>query len=191
MDEREFMGLLAKADEGETAVVLKAVDQQPAIVNQSGNNGWLLLHPASLSGRLELVQGLIDRKADIHAKDSSGNDALMSSAYRGHIDVAALLLKSGANASTTAKSGYSAVGLAAMNAKFDLCELLLKGGADLMEGRVKEGQATQTAAELYGKSSHPAIGDDEKAERCSALCAIFANGPHPSQIQRRREEEQA
>jgi len=58
-----------------------------------------LLHYAAYYGRLDLVGELLDRGADIHARDIHGHDALMWACSGGHEDLAmvTLLLDRGAN----------------------------------------------------------------------------------------------
>ena len=57
-------------------------------------------------------------------------------------------------------------------------------GADLIVAD-KHGR---TVLKYYGGLAHPTISDADKALRRAALEAAWAEGPHPSQVQRRKDE---
>jgi hypothetical protein len=78
--------------------------------------------------------------------------------------------------------------MAARNDYFEVCLLLIARGADLravMTGYV--GRDERTALQRYG-DFRPSLGPALLAERRATLSAAFAEGPHPSQVQRRRDE---
>jgi ankyrin repeat protein len=57
--------------------VLAAVDLDVGLVNRVGQLGYTLLLRASAGGHVNLIQGLLERKADIHARDTDGWDSVM------------------------------------------------------------------------------------------------------------------
>ena len=65
-----------------------------------------------------------------------------------------------------------------------ICEYLLSVGADLKAAN-RRGWA---ALSHYGHCKTPYLSDADKVLRCAALEAAWAEGPHPSQVQRRKEE---
>ena len=65
-----------------------------------------------------------------------------------------------------------------------VCEYLLSLGADLMAAS----DDNLTALADYGRYANTRLSPEIKALRCAALEAWWAAGPHPSQVQRRRDE---
>jgi hypothetical protein len=184
MNEVKFDGLLLKAYDADTAEnvaeVLAIVDQHEGIVHKADASGSRLLHYASDGGRVDLMRGLIDRGAEVSAKDSDGRDALMLAALNGHIPAASLLLDRGADVNAKANSGQNALMYAAEADNLDCAVFLLTRGFDLDA----TDNGGQTALDYYGKYAYTPTSE-VKEQRREVLRAAFAEGPHPSQVKRR------
>src|ERR1044071_803798 len=63
---------------------------------------------AAFRGNAAAVINLLERGADVNARDRDGDTALMFAAYRGHGLVVALLLQYGANVYARARNGWTA-----------------------------------------------------------------------------------
>src|SRR5919206_1432448 len=63
---------------------------------------------AAFRGNTAAVINLLERGADVNARDRDGDTALMFAAYRGHRLVVALLLQYGANVHARARNGWTA-----------------------------------------------------------------------------------
>jgi ankyrin repeat protein len=63
---------------------------------------------AAFRGNAAAVINLLERGADVNARDGDGDTALMFAAYRGHGLVVALLLQYGANVYARARNGWTA-----------------------------------------------------------------------------------
>ena len=63
---------------------------------------------AAFRGDAADVINLLERGADVNARDRDGDTALMFAAYRGHALVVALLLQYGANVYARARNGWTA-----------------------------------------------------------------------------------
>ena len=63
---------------------------------------------AAFRGNTAAVINLLERGADVNARDSAGDTALMFAAYRGHGLIVALLLQYGANVYARARNGWTA-----------------------------------------------------------------------------------
>jgi ankyrin repeat protein len=79
-------------------------------------------------GHTEIVQLLLEKGADVNAKDDDGRTALMLAAEKGHTEIVQLLLERGANVNT--KIDEKRILLwAAENGHTEIVQLLLKKGA--------------------------------------------------------------
>ena len=63
---------------------------------------------AAFRGDAAAVINLLERGADVNARDRDGDTALMFAAFRGHTLVVALLLQYGANVYARARNGWTA-----------------------------------------------------------------------------------
>ena len=85
---------------------------------------------AARAGDLTTLLRMIDEGADIDAKDSHGQTALMLVSMLGHHDAARQLVSRGAGLDHTAKFRLSALMLAVVNNHADIVELLVSAGAN-------------------------------------------------------------
>ena len=74
--------------------------------------------------------------------------------------------------------------LAALFHKPEVCLLLIAKGADL---RVRD-NLNRSALSDYGLDAYPRLDPSVKAQRVAELKAAFRAGCHPSQVQRRKDE---
>ena len=183
MDDAAFEELLLQAQRGETEAVLAALDLDPTLATRAGNGGYTLLHWACWGNHLELGRALLDRGSDVHARNNGGGDALFCACCRRGCNLAlvTLLLNRGADPCSTSDGDYTVLMYAAYCGKYQVCLLLVSKGANLLA--VWEGQM---ALDHYGTNSD--LIATEKDEHRAALRAAFAEGPHPSQAQRRKDE---
>ena len=183
MDNAAFEHLSDRAGRGETEAVLEACRQHQGLVLRAGGGGSRLLHRACIGGHLELARGLLDLGAVVDAREVHGWDALMCASRVGHAAVVTLLLDRGADPCSR-NDDYTALYLAAMYDHLQVCLILLNRGADLMAvcygGR--------TALTLYGVNANPPLSNEIKEQRREQLRVAWEAGPHPSQVQRRRDE---
>lgn len=102
--------LLDTAYEGDVATAAKLLDIDPNLVNCRDECSHTPLMLAAGEGHFQLVRLLLDRGADIHLTDATGEDALIK-AYtrRDNAGKAALLLDSGASLNVTCEMGRTAL----------------------------------------------------------------------------------
>lgn len=142
---------------------------------------WTPLIDASYAGQKEVVLLLLEHKADVNATNDIGFSAVTRASRQGHLEIVKILCAHGADIARKAAAGNSAMHYAAMSDHLPICEFLLSQGADLMATN----DLQETALGNYGLGVVPPLSVETKAMRCAALGAAWAEGPHPSQVQRR------
>jgi ankyrin repeat protein len=92
---------------------------------------------------------LLDRGADIDARDGHGQTALICAARDGRLDVVRLLVARGAALDCAAKYSLTALMLAVLNGHAEIVRLLVEAGADrTIVGSGAPGFAGKTARDL-------------------------------------------
>ncbi|KAG8442591.1 hypothetical protein GDO86_011399 [Hymenochirus boettgeri] len=126
---------------GNLQLVKEIVDEDPSQVNAINADGASPLMIAAVTGKLELVQILADRHADINKQDSvHAWTALMQATYHGNKEVVLFLLNQGADVTLRAKNGYTA---------FDLVMLLNDPGMNFfISNMYKEKSQTKNKSVL-------------------------------------------
>uniref|UniRef100_A0A3B3I3E4 Ankyrin repeat and sterile alpha motif domain containing 6 n=1 Tax=Oryzias latipes TaxID=8090 RepID=A0A3B3I3E4_ORYLA len=97
---------------GNSQLVKEILEEDPAQVNSSNQEGATPLMIAAVSGQLEVVQLMVEKNADIDKQDGvHGWTALMQATYHGNKEVVKYLLSQGADVNLRAKNGYTAFDL--------------------------------------------------------------------------------
>ncbi|KAN0073009.1 hypothetical protein V8E54_009123 [Elaphomyces granulatus] len=104
------------------------------------------LQIAASFGLEEIVQSMLEKGADIVAKDSFGSTALHLAARRGHEAVVRLLIEKGADATAKDNTGDTALHGAAANGQDAVLELLVEKGVDITMTNDYQRTALQRAA---------------------------------------------
>ena len=99
-------------------------------IDRKGNQGMAALHWAAKDGHLAIARLLLEKGADIKAKDKYGMTALHLAASPGHEGLIRLLLEMGADINAKDKYGTIALHLAALSGSEGVVRLLLEMGAD-------------------------------------------------------------
>ncbi|XP_061565179.1 poly [ADP-ribose] polymerase tankyrase-2-like [Cololabis saira] len=88
------------------------------------------LHFAAGFGRKEVVDLLLQKGANVHARDDGGLVSLHNACSFGHAQVVSLLLRCGADANVRDNWNYTPLHEAAIKGKIDVCIVLLQHGAE-------------------------------------------------------------
>jgi ankyrin repeat protein len=100
-------------------------------------------------GDVECVHELLDRGADVDARNCHGQTALIIAAHAGHREVVEALIARRANLNATAKYALSALMLAIVSGHAEVGQLLADAGTDLsLRGTGAPGFAGKTAYDL-------------------------------------------
>jgi ankyrin repeat protein len=96
-----------------------------ANVDLRNAQGATALHDAALAGKLDVVQLLVEKGANVNAKDNeSGATPLHHAASWGRTEVVTFLLENGADASIRTKGGDTALESAVVAGQKEVAELL-------------------------------------------------------------------
>ena len=146
--------------------------------------GYTAIMAASSGGHAGLVKELVLLGANVNALDGYGQDALIAASWKGRVAVCSVLLDHGAVMTTRNAEGWTALKWAALNAHLQVGLLLCSKGADLMT----VDNRGYTALQDYGHDDNPRLSKKTKKKDKAALLDCFRKGPHPSQVQRRKNE---
>ncbi|XP_073443891.1 ankyrin repeat and SAM domain-containing protein 6 [Dendrobates tinctorius] len=97
---------------GNLSLVKEIVDEDLSHVNAVNADGASPLMMAAVTGKLDVVQLLVEKNADINRQDSvHAWTALMQATYHGNKEIVIYLLNLGADVNLRAKNGYTAFDL--------------------------------------------------------------------------------
>uniref|UniRef100_A0A668B005 Ankyrin repeat and sterile alpha motif domain containing 6 n=1 Tax=Myripristis murdjan TaxID=586833 RepID=A0A668B005_9TELE len=152
-DEKRRPDVFSALKLGNSQLVKEILEEDPAQVNLSNQEGASPLMMAAVSGQLEVVQLMVEKNADIDKQDGvHGWTALMQATYHGNKDVVKYLLNQGADVNLRAKNGYTA---------FDLVMLLNDPDTELVRLLAsvcmqvdKEKSKHRSRASMTSKSRH-------------------------------------
>ena len=132
-------------------------------------SGRPVLALAARKGNVEILEALVNRGAEVDAKDEIGFTALMEAARDGEMGATTYLLKAGANPRQKGKPSAFSLGvihMAALSGKPEMVSLIVEAGADInLRGRdggtalawcIKENKEA-TAAKLLALGANPYI----------------------------------
>ncbi|CAN7999995.1 unnamed protein product [Ixodes pacificus] len=126
------MQLLEAAKAGNLDLVRSLVEADADVVNCRDVDGRQStpLHFAAGYNRVPVVEFLLQRGADVHAKDKGGLVPLHNACSYGHYQVADLLVKHGASVNVSDLWRFTPLHEATAKGKCDIVRLLLEHGAD-------------------------------------------------------------
>lgn len=118
-------------DQGDSAAVAAMMDANPALLGDRLPNGRTPLHTAAYGGKLNIVQLLLSRGADVNAITTTGSTPLHGAALYGHEAVLKLLVEKGANVRAANQATYTPLTNAASNGNLPMMKFLIGAGASI------------------------------------------------------------
>ena len=121
----------------------------------ANRSGWPALMYAAGNGKTNIVKLLLDKGANIEAKNIYGSTALIIAAYNGHADVVTLLLAKGANIEAKDNDGNTALANVALSfgrEDVNMVKLLLEKGANI-DAKNKNGETALMLAAMEGRAA--------------------------------------
>ncbi|EXA29684.1 hypothetical protein FOVG_18851 [Fusarium oxysporum f. sp. pisi HDV247] len=123
------------------AEVVKMLLEKGADFTMANNYGWTPLNTASSNGHAEVVKmlltannhgwTLLDKGADIDARDRKYGNNLQAASYEGNLEVVQLLLDKGADVNAEGGRLGNALRAASSRGNLEVVQLLLDNGADV------------------------------------------------------------
>ncbi|NGX31129.1 MAG: Phosphocholine transferase AnkX [Chlamydiae bacterium] len=129
-----------------------------------------------IPNRIELVQILIDAKANLNAANNEGNTSLHIAAKSGTFSLVKLLIQSKANINAKNKSSLTPLFLAVFEKKFTIIKQLLEAGADV---RIRTSKPIHTRIIEYRSGTYMPLIYNERIEKNSSILD-FAKQVHAS-----------
>ncbi|MFC1563373.1 ankyrin repeat domain-containing protein [candidate division KSB1 bacterium] len=122
------------AKNGELQVVKDLIENDPKIIDSPDKSGYTPLIRAAIEGHLEIVRYLVEKGANIEAKERYQMTPLFWAINRKHSDIAEYLIGKGAD--IEARNIYRSIPLVAAseNNLTEVVELLIEKGADVNAG---------------------------------------------------------
>jgi hypothetical protein len=125
------------AKDGDLARVKSLLENKPDLVFSKDEYDATPLHYAAFTGRKDVAELLLAKKADVNGKNNNGATPLHMAAFTGQKDVAELLLANKAEVNAKDNNGNTALHIAATTDQKDVAELLRQhsGHYHLIAGR--------------------------------------------------------
>ncbi len=118
-------------EEGDQEPLLKLLADHPGAVNGRNSNDFSPLHLAAHYGRIDIMNTLLDKGAEIEAPATFQNTPYITAAAGGQVEAAQLLVERGAKTDSLNSMGQAPLHLAALHGHAEMVTYLLEQGADV------------------------------------------------------------
>ena len=116
-------------------VIVRALCEAKADINQADNDGTTLVCIASLNGRFDIIRALCELKADINLAMNDGATPVMIASYKRHLDTVRALCEAKADINQARNSGATPVYIASQKGHVDTVRALCEVKADINQAR--------------------------------------------------------
>lgn len=119
------------ARDGDLDGVVSALALDPNLVDTTDDDGMTPLALAAWNGHLDLVQNLLERRADPDVRNHNGLTPLFCAVDRARGELSMLLIRGGANLGTRGYRGRTLLHMAARSGDAGVARTLIRRGADV------------------------------------------------------------
>ncbi|PFX34625.1 Transient receptor potential cation channel subfamily A member 1-like [Stylophora pistillata] len=149
------------AKHGKVRTVLELVKRDITIINDEDEASNTPLHLAAIEGHIECCRALLEKGAEVDARNSTLWTPLDCAAAKGHLKVAKILLDFDSPVDPIDKTKTTPLHLAAKEGHTDMVTLLLSEGADITLRDHSGRNCLDLAADRSRKETAMAIVNDE------------------------------
>ena len=137
---------------GMTASVARMLEMRSIDVEAKGGEyGWTCLMAASYNGYLAICRLLLDKGAQLEAKNKIGGTPLHYAAVYGHIEIVHLLCDRGADIEARDNNGYRPLHSAAWQGRISVVKELIEERNAEINARTGDGRTALRVANEYNK----------------------------------------
>lgn len=122
------------------------------------------LFNAASEGDAGMVKALLEKGADVNARNGEGDTPLILAARNGHAETVSALLESEADPDMTDAAGDTAIIIASTRGHIDTVKALIEWGACMFTESLTSGMAPLAAAEKSGHEEIAAVLRESGAE---------------------------
>lgn len=116
---------------GELDKIQKLVEENNDLVNSRLKNEETMLTLAAWTGKYDVAEYLIKKKANVNCRNDWQNTPLHNAAQKGFNDIITLLIANGANINAKGTNGNNSLMFAVENEHLETAKLLLKAGVNI------------------------------------------------------------
>lgn len=124
----QLVGLLDRNDTNTFITNIQTIND--ANTAREDNNKTILMY-ACWVGNIDAVKHLVEKGADVNAKDSGGATALHLAAWKNHTPIALYLLENGASGGAMSNDGMTPLDVAMMRENKEIAEAIEKSAPKL------------------------------------------------------------
>ncbi|KAG6541623.1 hypothetical protein Mapa_017016 [Marchantia paleacea] len=119
--------------------IREVLDHEPSVIDATDDSGFTAMHVAVSMKRPELVQVLLEYKANLELHNKAGQTPLQLAAQSGEALITELLLAKGAKTEATNQSGWTALHCATVKGHCEVMKLLIEGQANI-DAHIRDGR---------------------------------------------------
>ena len=160
------LDIFAACMAGQRNRAIELLDADPSLVNTYSHDGWTPLHLAAFFAQPSVVEALLERGADVHARARNGttNTPLHAGAAGRNLDVVRALVEHGADVNARQEGGFTALHSAALSGDVEMARFLISRGADI-DARASNKQNALDLALTKGHQAMVNLLDESAAPR--------------------------